>query len=627
MRVPPLIGLVVAVLLPLAGALPAQAQTRPNILWISSEDNGPHLGAYGDPDARTPTLDALAKRGARFTRAWAAAPVCAPSRTAIITGLLPQTTGGMHMRSGVAIPPAVEMFPALLRRAGYYTSNNVKEDYNHPTAPDVWDESSAAAHWRRRRAGQPFFAVFNLVTTHESQIRKRPHAQVHDPARVSVPPYHPDTPEVRQDWAQYHDKMTEMDAEVAARLRELDADGLADSTIIVYWGDHGVGLPRGKRWLYPAGLDVPLIVYVPERLRALAPQGYAPGAALSQMVSLLDLGPSMLSAAGIRPPATMQGRAFMGTQRAAPRRWLHAGRDRMDERVDLSRAIRDERFLYIRNFRPDRPQGQYLAYMFETPTTQVWKARHDAGTLNAVQEAFWRPKAPEELYDLEADPHAIRNLADDATHRTTRNRLATALRTHLIDTHDLGLLPEAEMHRRRGSRTAYELGQDSTAYPIEAVLTAAAHASSMRADALPALRTGLTDRDAAVRAWSALGIGWRGDAAVRDTVADLRRLLSDDAAVARIFAAEALVRHGVEADRQLGLRALALACDPTNGGHQAAMLALDAVADLGPLATSILPTVTNVPDPTGDIPARESDYVARLRLQLRNSPRQGERQK
>ena len=238
------------------------------------------------------------------------------------------------------------------------------------------------------------------MTTHESQIRKRPHTPVHDPASVRVPPYHPDTPEVRQDWAQYYDKLSEMDAEVAARLQELEQDGLAASTIVVYWGDHGVGLPRGKRWLYPAGLDVPLIVYVPERFRALAPDGYGPGVASDRLVSLLDLAPTMLSVAGIRPPAWMQGRAFMGPHAGPPRDWLAAGRDRMDERVDMSRAIRDGRHLYIRNFHPERAQGEYLAYMFETPTTQVWKARHDAGRLDAVQDAFWREKSPEELYDL-----------------------------------------------------------------------------------------------------------------------------------------------------------------------------------------------------------------------------------
>jgi arylsulfatase A-like enzyme len=196
----------VAVLM-IAAASQAGAQGRPNILWLSSEDNGPQLGAYGDRYSSTPALDALAARGVRFTRVWAAAPVCAPSRTAIITGVLPQTTGAMHMRSEVPLGAPVRMFPSLLREAGYYTTNNVKEDYNHPTPAGVWDESSDTAHWRARRAGQPFFAVFNSVVTHESQIRKRPHPAVHDPALVRVPPFHPDTPEVRRDWAQYYDKL------------------------------------------------------------------------------------------------------------------------------------------------------------------------------------------------------------------------------------------------------------------------------------------------------------------------------------------------------------------------------------------------------------------------------------
>lgn len=617
LRRSPLVGRLAAAagaLLVCAGL--AAAQDRPNILWISSEDNGPHIGAYGDPDARTPTLDALARRGARFTRAWAAAPVCAPSRTAIITAVLPQTTGGMHMRSEVPLPPDVPMFPALLRQAGYYTSNNVKEDYNHPTPPGVWDESSSSAHWRKRRDGQPFFSVFNLVTTHESQIRKRPHTAVHDPARVRVPPYHPDTPEVRQDWAQYHDKMTEMDGEVARRLAELDADGLAESTVVVYWGDHGVGLPRGKRWLYPAGLDVPLIVYVPERFKALAPEGYAPGAALTRLVSLLDLGPSTLSLAGIRPPASMQGRAFMGAFAAPPRSWLAAGRDRMDERVDMSRAIRDDRYLYVRNFRPDRPQGQYLAYMFETPTTQVWKARHDAGQLTAIQDAFWRPKAPEELYDLPNDPDAVHNLAADPAHAATLSRLRGVLHAHMRDTRDLGLLWEVEMHRRRGDRTPWALAHDDAAFPVGRVLDAAEQASSLRPEVLPALRAGLRDPDAAIRAWSALGLGWRGAEAVRGSRRDLVNLLSDEAAAPRMAAAEALVRHGGADERRQGLAAIAAAADHRRDGHQAAMLALDTVIALGELAGPIVPVMLNVPEPTAGVPAREREYIGRLKAQI-----------
>ena len=591
----------------------ASAQERPNILWLSSEDNGPQIGAYGDAYAKTPALDALAGRGVRFTRAWAAAPVCAPSRTAIITGMYPQTTGGMHMRSEVPLPPDVQMFPALLRDAGYYTTNNVKEDYNHPTPSGVWDESSDTAHWRNRRPGQPFFAVFNSITTHESQIRRRPHMAVHDPSRVRVPPYHPDTPEVRRDWAQYYDKLTEMDAEIAARLRELESDGLADSTIVMYWGDHGVGLPRGKRWLYPAGLSVPLIVYVPKRFRHLAPDEYADGKALDRLVSLLDLGPSTLSAAGLRPPAYMQGQAFMGPFASPPRQWLHAGRDRMDERVDMSRAVTDGRYLYIRNYRPDRLQGEFLAYMFETPTTQVWKALHDAGKLIAEQDTFWREKPIEELYDLDADPDAVHDLARTAPHLATLTRLRGALRSHVLATRDLGLLPEVDLYQRRAGRTAYALTSDAAAFPVEPILDAAERASPAGRFDVAGLRGGLRHADRAVRYWSAYGLGRAGRRAVLEAEAELRGLLQDEAPAARIAAADALVRHGSESTRAPALAALLALADPGSQGHQAAMLALDTILALGDAAAPIRARAAAVPDPGADVPAREREYVVRLK--------------
>jgi arylsulfatase A-like enzyme len=591
----------------------AGAQERPNILWLSSEDNGPQLGAYGDRYSTTPALDALAARGMRFTRVWAAAPVCAPSRTAIITGVLPQTTGGMHMRSEVPLGSPVRMFPALLREAGYYTTNNVKEDYNHPTAAGVWDESSRSAHWRARRPGQPFFAVFNSVTTHESQVRLRPHTPVHDPASVRVPPFHPDTPEVRKDWAQYYDKLSEMDAEMAARLEELEQDRLAETTIVVYWGDHGVGLPRGKRWLYPAGLDVPLIVYVPDRFRALAPDGYGSGAASERLVSLLDLAPTMLSLAGIRPPDWMQGRAFMGPHAAPPHDWLAAGRDRMDERVDMSRAIRNGRYLYVRNFHPERTQGEYLAYMFETPTTQVWKARHDAGRLDDVQDAFWREKAAEELYDLASDPDAVRNLAGDAALAPILARCRVAMRAHLLRTRDLGLLPEADMHRRRGKRTPYELAMDAEAFPLERILDAADLATRRRPEDAARLQRGLVDADSAVRYWSALGLRLIGAGAVRGAVAPLRSMLADREPAPRVAAADGLARYGEPEQRREALAALAATADYRRDGNHAAMLALDVIVALGAIAEPIRADVAALAEPGKDVPAREQEYVSRLK--------------
>ncbi len=598
-----------------AGAQPIGA--RPNILWISSEDNGPHLGAYGDPVATTPELDRLAARGLRFTSAWANAPVCAPSRTAIITGVSPTSTGGMHMRSEVPLPASIRLFPQWLREAGYYTSNNVKEDYNHPHTGQVWDESSAQAHWRNRAEGQPFFAVFNLTITHESQIRARPHAAVHDPAKVRVPAYHPDTPEVRQDWAQYHDKMTEMDRRAGELLRELEAAGLADDTIVFYWGDHGVGLPRGKRWLYAEGLRVPLIVHVPERFLSLAPDGYTAGASSEQLVTLMDLAPTMLSLAGTVPPAYMQGQAFMGPQRRPARAHAFAFRDRMDERYDLSRAVTDGRFLYIRNYMPHRAQGQYLAYMFEMPTTQVWKARFDAGTLTPRQSTFWQPKPAEELYELAADPDNVQNLAADEGHAPTLDALRQALRTHLLASRDLGFLPEVEMRQRSAGGSPYELGQDARGYPLPRILETADRATNGRPEDVEWLERRLRDDDAAVRYWATLGLTLRGDAVVRTRASVLAARLTDTAAAPRIAAAEALARAADDpAFRQRALDSLLADADVRRHGHYVAMLALNAIAELASVADPIRAAAAQLPGAGTEVVAREREYVARLTRDL-----------
>ena len=296
------------------------------------------------------------------------------------------------MRSNVRLPKEFMLYPQIFKQQGYYTSNNVKEDYNVIKPDGVWDESSGKAHWRKRKAGQPFFSVFNFVTTHESQVRDRPHKAIHDPSKVKVPPYHPDLPEVRQDWAQYYDKLTEMDAQVGQVLAQLRQDNLDDSTIVVYYGDHGCGLPRGKRWLYQSGLHVPLIVHVPARYQHLVGSNYKSGGQETRLVSFVDLAPTMLSIIGVRPPINMQGSAFLGKYAEAARKYIYGFRDRMDERIDMSRSVRDDRFLYVRNFFPQRPQGTHLNYMFQTPTTVKWKEEFDAGRLNAAQSFFWKQK-------------------------------------------------------------------------------------------------------------------------------------------------------------------------------------------------------------------------------------------
>ena len=605
-----MLATILALLAPL-GTPGHAADERPNLLWITSEDNGAHLGCYGDDYATTPNLDALADRGFLFLHAWSNAPVCAPARTTIISGIYPTSTGSQHMRSQASLPPGLRMFPELLREAGYYCTNRSKEDYNLTKPGQVWDVSSGKAHWRGRREGQPFFAVWNFTISHESQIRKRPHEAVHDPDLVRVPAYHPDRPEVRRDWAQYYDKVSAMDGQVGKALAQLDEDGLRDSTIIFYYGDHGSGMPRSKRWPYDSGLRVPMIVFFPERFRHLAPKGYETGGRGERLVSFVDLAPTMLSLAGIRPPAYMQGSAFCGPFTGPEPATLHGFRDRMDERYDLVRTVRDRRFVYVRNYMPHRIQGEYLNYMFQTPTTRVWKESYDRGELNAAQSFFWEPKPTEELYDLTADPDEVTNLVDSPEHRATLDRLRAANRAHILAVRDVGFLPEDEMHRRSGERTPYEMGHDPEVYPLERVLAAAELAAS-REPAGEALTRGLTDPDPALRYWAATGLLVRGADAVKAALDSLRTLLEDPSPTVRVVAAEALALHGEEEDVRAARAALLAAADLNEQGLYVVLPALAAFDALDRIALDDAAALRKLPTRSDSIPKRFSNYVPRL---------------
>ncbi|MDX1383182.1 MAG: sulfatase, partial [Thermoanaerobaculia bacterium] len=492
-----------------ASAVQEGAPRRPNILWLSSEDNGPHLGAYGDPVADTPSLDALARRGLRYDAVWSNAPVCAPARTTIITGLYATSLGAHHMRSSVRLPAGVSLFPEILRRAGYYTSNNAKLDYNlegwgvrgtPEVVRRVWSDSSPAAHWRNRPPGAPFFSVFNFGVTHESQIRLRPHHPIHDPASVRLPAYHPDTPEMRRTWAQYYDKMTEMDAQAGARLRELAEDGLADDTIVFYWGDHGIGLPRGKRTPLDSGLRVPLLVYVPPAWAHLASAEYRPGGATARLVSFVDFAPTVLSLAGLEPPGWMQGVAFLGPWEGTRRDYLFGFRGRMDERYDEVRSVRDGRWVYARNYLPHRSYGAHVSYMFETPATREWQRLWQEGELPPRQAFFWEPTKPfEELYDLAADPWEVTNLARLGEHAAVKARLATALDRHLEAVRDLGLLHESEMLARSTEDSPRQMAEDPGRFPIADLMAAGRAAADVDAAAAEDLVPLLSAADAGVR--------------------------------------------------------------------------------------------------------------------------------
>ncbi|MBD5778400.1 sulfatase [Pelagicoccus sp. NFK12] len=426
----------------------AFADDRPNIVWISAEDHGPHLGCYGDSYATTPHLDAFAANSLIYTKASSNAPVCAPARTTIISGIYPPSLGAHNMRSRVPSPSYLKFFPVYLRDAGYYTTNQSKEDYNLETDDKGWHESSRTAHWKNRPdPQQPFFAVFNFTGTHESQIRNDNESPHHDPALAPIPPYHPDTPETRKDWAQYYDRLSKLDAYFQKRLDEIEAAGLADDTIVIFWSDHGSGMPRGKRYPGWSGLNVAMIAHVPEKYQHLAPSDYMPGGKSDRLVSFVDLAPTTLALAGIKIPDYYHGQAFLGPNLAPAPRYSFGFKGRMDERIDECRTVTDGRYVYIRNYYPHLPHGQYLWYQQQTPTTSKWYQLFKDGKLNAVQSAFWQAHPAEELFDLANDPHETVNLAKNPAHQQTLTKLRAEMAAHQNRTRDLSFIPEPMLRK------------------------------------------------------------------------------------------------------------------------------------------------------------------------------------
>ena len=444
----------------------AQAPTRrPNIVWISNEDMSPRLGAYGDAIARTPVLDRLARESVRFTHAFTTAPVCAPSRAAIITGMYQTSLGAQHMRTTedrvpelpgpyLAVPPFyVKAFPEYLRAAGYFTSNRAKTDYQFGVPFTIWDDLGADAHWRNRAdPKQPFFSVFNLEITHESRIFPSSPARkgkrlVTNLADLKVPPYYPDTPVVREELVRMYDNIADMDGQVGEILKQLEDDGLAENTVVFYWSDHGDGVPRAKRSLYDSGLRVPLMIRWPKTLASGS--GAAPGSVRDELVSFIDLAPTVLALAGVPIPTHLQGRVLVGPHAAPAPDLVFAARDRMDIEYDMMRSVRDRRFLYIRNFTPELPYAGHITYRNQSAIMQEWLRLQAERKLTGPAALWMRTQRPaEELYDTIDDPHQIRDLSAEPKHGATLLRLRSALTEWMGRTGDQGLVNEPEMIQR-----------------------------------------------------------------------------------------------------------------------------------------------------------------------------------
>ena len=549
------------------------AEDRPNILWLSAEDISPHLGCYGDLEAITPNLDQLAKEGTRYTHAFTTAGVCAPCRSGIITGMYQTTLGTHHMRCNAVLPKHIKPFTTYLRKAGYYCTNNSKKDYQFREPKDTWDESGGKAHWRKRKSGQPFFSVFNFTGCHESGIsgeakyksvtQNLKASQRQDASELKLPPYYPDTPIVREDWKRNYELITAMDAWAGDLIKQLKDDGLYENTIIIFWSDHGVGLPRAKRWLYDSGTRVPLIVRQPAGEVGVS----------DRLVSSIDFGPTVLKLAGLDIPKHMQGRSFI---EGRPRKYVFGARDRMDERYDIIRSVRDKRYRYIRNYEPLKTYYQYMNTPEKGATMKEIRRTAKAGKLPPAAKLFMATSKPtEELYDLKNDPHEINNLVGNSKYTDKLVELRKAHSDWVKRTGDLGLLPEAELEIREkaaGSRFDILRGKNK----LNVQLGNAAAMASAGVYALPSMIQSMQHSDAAVRYWGATGVGNVGKTAVnaRQPMIDA---LKDKSPSVRIAAARALAKLG---DLESALPVLEMELQSEHQwGRLAAAIVLDEMGD------------------------------------------------
>lgn len=550
------------ILLACSACLAAQAAERPNILWITSEDNGRYLGCYGDKNANTPALDSLAAKGVRFTKCYTHAPVCALSRSSLILGLPSSSVGAQGMRSDYRIPSTFITYPTALREAGYYATNNAKTDYNSSSIKnEIWDECGKKAHYKNRAAGQPFFAVFNIELSHEGQIfeshypknYKNPDAVSE---RIEIPPYQVKTPENLLDWQRMYDRIHDMDAKVAKLLEELQESGEADNTIVVYCSDHSGITSRSKRYLYDTGTRVPLIIHVPEKWKAWT-AGSA-GSENDRLVQFTDLTKTFLTIAQAKILSTMTGTVFLGAKpEPAPQSvFLFSGR--FDEAPDLRRGITDGRWKYIRNYEPDRPRFQILIFPWGQAGLRSQWREFQAGRTNPLQSAYFLSQAPEELYDTQVDPHEVNNLVADPASREKLDQLRAELDRQILTSHDLGFMPEVlvESVDQSNKSTVHEYGRSKENYPLPDVLKLANLASSKNPANLQILSDSLTNNNPIMRYWAALGLRVLGSAAKPAETA-LEKSMDDPDPSTRITAMVAYGNLGTDERRSALSRLIA----------------------------------------------------------------------
>ena len=588
------------------------AAAAPNILWIVFEDISPNIGAYGDAYAETPNLDQLARESVRFTRAFSHSGVCAPARSTLITGMYPPAIGTHHMRSSGVPPDYVRGFTEYLREAGYYVSNHSKTDYNWKPPDSTWDVISP--DWReqgwRHREGKPFFTVINITDTHSSQMyhpwfgwpqrfESLPPEQRHNPDEARIPPYYPDTHGVRQAYARYADNISFADGIVGQILDQLKADGLRDSTIVFFYSDHGAGVPRSKSFLFESSMHVPLLIRFPEALAEWAPS--APGSATDRIVSFVDFAPTVLSLAGLAAPDHFHGSAFLGPHAGPNREYVFGYRDRVDERYEFIRSVRDDRFKYIRNYFPHLPwfHEQTRLYPSTHPIAQALHAGAAKGMLRPPADIYMaRTKPREQLFDVQRDPHEIRDLAGQSDYRSELERMRATLRSWTIRYRDLGFLPESDMWLRFDGAAVTAFKHDPRLYPMERILETADWVGQ-GPQFVGKQRERLADTDPTVRFWAAVGLLAIGEAAL-PAAEVLQRALSDPSEAVATIAAQALCRLG-DAEEPLALLLRQLHHQDT----RVALRAANAIHQLGPRAESLRDQLIDYHAPASQLAGRD----------------------
>lgn len=525
----------------------------PNILWITSEDMSANLGCYGDKYATTPNLDQLASQGVVYTNAFATAPVCAVARAALISGMHATSSGAQHMRCAAKVPNALEFYPTLLQKAGYYCTNNVKTDFNFDMDNRaIWDESSKTAHWRNNTdPSKPFFSIFNFTSSHESRVNEEDKYEeaiknvdpkvLKQPGEVPLPPYYPDTENVRLLWARYYNIITAMDQQVGEVLAQLKADGLEENTIIIYYSDHGAGIPRHKRWLYDSGLKVPLIVKIPEKYKDWLPA--QSGTQTDELVSFVDLPATALHLAGVPIPAYYQGRAFLGENLSTAREYVHGGRDRMDERYDMQRAVRDKKYKYICYYEPYKPYCQYMNTPEKGAIMRAIRTAAENGTLPAEgAHIVAQIKSKEELFDLTKDPNELNNLAESPEYQEVLLRMRKAHGDWSDRIKDTGLIPETILRK-------WETDFQAPIYDImrsESIPVTEIRETAVGNNTVEELIKATKHENEAIRYWATINLG--NQSISESTAESLNELLSDKVPLVRIAGARLMCIFGDSRD-------------------------------------------------------------------------------